>query len=371
MSRAPLLTPLSLLLAALSAAGSAASVGCKASPQCTPGSASVSGEATFPATVDAFCQVDVQSAAVTPHDATVVPYDLNTPLFSDYAVKYRTVWLPPGAKATYDPQAAFTFPVGTVLTKSFGWPADFRDPSAPVHWAETRVLVNTAENGWTGASYEWNEAQTVATLTAGGDVLSFSFISAEGATESPNYLVPSQAQCRKCHANDGAMTTLGPSAAQLDRTYAYATGANNELAEWTKLGILSGAPSPSAVTPLPVWNDTTTGTTEQRARAYLQANCAYCHNGNGEARTTGLVLLDSETNPATYGVCKAPVAAGKAAENQQYDVVPGQPSASILIYRVTSTLPSIAMPELGRSLEHVEGVQLLSDWVTGLPGSCP
>jgi uncharacterized repeat protein (TIGR03806 family) len=345
--------------------------GCSGKAPCSPGSAGVTGDSSFPASVDAFCQVSIQNAVVTPSADTVVPYDLNTPLFSDYAVKYRTVWVPPGSAATYDPEATFTFPVGTVLTKSFGWPDDFRDPSAPVRWRETRVLVNTAESGWKGAAYEWDEAETSTQLTAGGDILSFSFTSPAGTTETPNYLVPSQAECRKCHANDGTMTTLGPSAAQLAKSYPYPTGAANELAEWTKRGILSGAPDPSTVTPLPVWNDTATGTTEQRARAYLQANCAYCHNGNGEARTTGLVLLDSETNPAVYGVCKAPVAAGKAAANQQYDVVPGQPSASILIYRVTSTQTMIAMPELGRSLEHVEGVQLLTDWVAGLPGSCP
>jgi uncharacterized repeat protein (TIGR03806 family) len=277
----------------------------------------VTGDSSFPATVDAFCQVSIQDAVVTPSADAVLPYDLNTPLFSDYAVKFRTVWLPPGTSATYDPEATFTFPVGTVLTKSFGWPSDFRDASAPVHWRETRVLVNTAESGWTGAAYEWDDAQTTTQLAAGGDVLSFSFTGADGTTETPNYLVPSQAQCRKCHANDGNMTTLGPSAAQLAKSYTYASGANDEIAEWTKRGILSGAPEPATVTPLPVWNDPTTGSTEQRARAYLQANCSYCHNGNGEARTTGLVLTDSEMDPAVYGVCKAPVAAGQAAANQQ------------------------------------------------------
>jgi uncharacterized repeat protein (TIGR03806 family) len=356
-----------LVLAALCAAG------CTSKAPCAPGGAGVTSNASFPATVDAFCQVSIETATatVTPHDATVVPYDLNTPLFSDYAVKFRTAWLPSGASVPYDAQDLFTFPVGTVLTKSFGWPADFRTEGAPVHWAETRVMVNTAESGWTGGAYEWNEAQTEATLVAGGDVLSFSFVGADGTTESPSYLVPSQAQCRKCHANEGTMTTLGPSAGQLNRTYAYAGGSNNELAEWAKRGILSGAPAPASAPVLPVWNDTTTGTTDQRARAYMQANCSYCHNGNGEARTTGLVLLASEMDPAAFGVCKSPVAAGKAAENQQYDVVPGQPSESILIFRMAATKPSIAMPELGRSLEHVEGVQLLSDWVMGLPGSCP
>jgi hypothetical protein len=167
-------------------------------------------------------------------------------------------------------------------------------------------------------------------------------------------------------------TTLGPTAAQLNRTYAYAHGSTNELTEWSHLGILSGAPSPSAAPVLPVWNDTTnTWTTEERARAYLQANCSYCHDGQGEARTTGLVLLYSETDPAKFGVCKAPVAAGKASGTDQYDVVPGHPESSILIRRVTSTETGVAMPELERSLEHKEGVALLTAWVSGLSGSCP
>lgn len=339
---------------------------------CKPGSAGVTDDRTFPATVDAFCQVSIAKAVVVPTDATVVPYDLNTPLFSDYATKFRTVWLPPGASARYAADGTFDFPVGTVITKSFGWPKDYTKPNDPVHWVETRVLVRTPKNGWTGASYEWNEAQTVATLAAGGDVKSFSFISSRGTEEKPEYLIPSIAQCLKCHASDGVFTPLGPTAAQLNRTYAYASGAKNELVEWSSLHILSGAPSPSQAPALPVWDEPSTGTIEQRARAYLQANCSICHNGKGEARTTGLVLLDSETDPAKYGVCKAPIAAGKAGGTDMYDVVPGSPETSILIRRVTSTQIGVAMPELERSLEHVEGVALLTAWIEGLPGPpCP
>jgi hypothetical protein len=83
------------------------------------------------------------------------------------------------------------------------------------------------------------------------------------------------------------------------------------------------------------------------------------------------VLLLTESDPYTLGVCKPPVAAGKAAATQKYDVVPGQPGASILVYRMTSTEPSVAMPELGRSLEHVEAVDLVSQWITGMSGGCP
>jgi uncharacterized repeat protein (TIGR03806 family) len=322
----------------------------------------------FPSVLSAYAMVSIQDGAVVPNTG-VTPYDLNTQLFSDYAVKFRTVWMPPGTSVSYQDTARFEFPAGTVITKSFGFPADFRVAGAPVKWVETRVLVH-GTGGWTGTSYTWNDAQTIATINAGGEILDLSFIDASGQTQSPTYLVPSQSQCQKCHANDGAMITLGPWAMQLNRDYAYADGTDNELARWTTLGLLTGAPSPDQAPKLPVFDDPSTGDVPSRARAYLQANCSYCHNGNGEARTSGLVLLYTETDPYALGVCKPPVAAGKAGQNQHYDIVPGSPGASILPYRMTATDPGVAMPELGRSLEHVEAVDLINQWITGMTGGC-
>ena len=356
-------------LVCLAAAASLAEGCSSSSAPCTPGAAGVDTGGAFPSSLSAYCQVDIQNAQVTP-SAGVTPYDLNTQLFSDYAVKYRTVWMPSGASAPYQTTGTFDFPVGTVLTKSFGWPADFRVAGAPVKWVETRVYVHAA-SGWKGSAYIWDDAQQTATVSAGGEIDDISFIDTSGQSLTAHYLVPSQAQCAKCHANDGSPVPLGPRVDQINRDFAYSTGTENELAHWTKLGLVKGAPAPAQAPVMPVWNDPTTGTTEARARAYLQANCSYCHDGNGEARTTGLVLLDTNTDTTSLGACKSPIAAGKAAAGQQYDIVPGQPGQSILIYRVTSILPSIAMPEIGRSLEHVEGVQLLSDWVTGMTGSCP
>jgi uncharacterized repeat protein (TIGR03806 family) len=338
-------------------------------PSCTPGAAGVDTGGAFAPTLDAYCMVSVDGGSVVP-SAGVTPYDLNTPLFSDYAVKYRTVWLPPKTSVAYNAEGRFEFPVGTVITKSFGFPADFRVAGASVKWLETRVLIRAA-GGWTGSSYIWDDAQKVAQVSPGGEIDSFSFIDAEGQTQSPNYLIPSQAECKKCHANDGDMITLGPGAAQLNRDFAYASGSENELAHWSRVGLLSGAPSPAQAPKLAVWDDATTGDTATRARAYLQANCAYCHNGSGEARTTGLVLSNtSDSDAYALGVCKPPVAAGKAAENEHYDIVPGHPEQSILLYRMQSTAPSIMMPEIGRSLEDVEAAELVSDWIAGLSGSC-
>lgn len=104
--------------------------------------------------------------------------------------------------------------------------------------------------------------------------MTLSFIDTEGHKQSPTYLVPSQAQCKKCHANDGDMITLGPGAAQLNRNFAYASGVDgkaspvveNQLAHWSRAGLLSGAPSPAKAPKLPVWEDPTTGDTAARAR---------------------------------------------------------------------------------------------------------
>ncbi|HEY8041050.1 MAG TPA: SO2930 family diheme c-type cytochrome [Polyangiaceae bacterium] len=324
----------------------------------------------FAPVLSAYAMVSVRGGGVVPGDG-VLPYDLNTPLFSDYAVKYRTVWLPSRTSVDYVAGERFEFPVGTVFTKSFGFPADFRVAGAPVRWIETRVLVHAAD-GWKGTSYVWDDAQTEARLSPGGAIAHLSFVDADGATQSPSYLVPSESQCQKCHASDGVMISLGPRADQLNRDFAYADGTDNELARWTRLGILSGAPAPDQAPRLPVFDDPSTGDVAARARAYLQANCSYCHNGaGGEARTSGLVLLGTESDPYALGLCKPPVAAGKAAQGQPYDVVPGHPEQSILVYRMQSTLPSIAMPELGRSLEHVQAVQLVSDWIAAMSGGCP
>jgi uncharacterized repeat protein (TIGR03806 family) len=348
---------------------------------CAPNAAGVDQGGDFAASVDAYCMVRIENGAVVPNTG-VTPYDVNTPLFSDYATKYRTVWMPQGTSVTYTAEGRFEFPVGTVITKSFGFPAGIandandanarRAAAAPVNWLETRVLVRST-SGWVGTSYVWDLAQGTSTPSVGGDVVTFDFIDPSGQRATPNYLVPSQAQCKKCHANDGAMITLGPSAAQLNRDFAYAAdgrAVENELAHWARLDMLTGAPEPDAAPRRPVFDDPATGDTNARARAYLQANCAYCHNGSGEARTTGLVLSNDEADPYALGICKPPVAAGKAAANQRYDIVPGQPDASILLYRMQSTAPSIMMPELGRSLEHVEAAELVSAWIAGLTGNC-
>jgi uncharacterized repeat protein (TIGR03806 family) len=328
-------------------------------------------------TLEQYGMVSIQNGAVVPKEG-VMPYELNTPLFSDYAVKYRTIWMPTGTAAAYNDSAALDFPVGTIVTKSFGFRDDMRKAAPAVKWVETRVFVRQAA-GWKGVSYAWNDAQTSATVNYGGGAVPVSWIDESGATVSTDYMVPNGNQCTECHsqhdpvANADVTTLIGPKARNLNRDHAYPTGTENQLAHMAVVGMLTGAPAdPATQAPkLPVWNDPSTGTTDERARAYLEVNCAHCHSATGFARTTGLFLGVNQTQWSSLGVCKPPVAVGEATGGFLYDVVPGDPDHSILTYRVGSTQPATMMPQIGRSVTDAQGEQLMRDWITGLQGTAP
>lgn len=98
----------------------------------------------------------------------VMPYHLNTPLFTDFAEKARFVALPTGAIVPYNDTAVFDFPEGTSLIKNFYYPVDFRDPSKGRRIIETRLLIREA-SGWRALPYIWNEAQTDAELDVAGE----------------------------------------------------------------------------------------------------------------------------------------------------------------------------------------------------------
>jgi len=332
---------------------------------CTPGGDGAYTDAAYDE-LSRYCMVEIANGDIHPLSPRVLAYDIATPLFSDYALKRRTVWVPPGATATYkDDDEIFDFPEGTIFTKSFGFPRDPTKADGPVRWVETRVIVR-AHTAWNAVSYLWNDEQTVAKRQPGGAVRAFDVRALDGSVQHAEYLVPSQQQCPKCHGRDAAVVPIGPRANALR---ARLPGADkDQLAEWASAGILTGVPATPAP-PYPAWDDASQPL-ETRARAYLNGNCAYCHNEKGEARTTGLYLTFTETDPTRIGRCKPPVAAGGATADLRFDVVPGKPDESILLHRMIATEPAIAMPEIGRSVVHAEAVDLIRQWIGAMTGDC-
>ena len=295
----------------------------------------------------------------------VIPYDLNSPLFSDYAEKYRFVKLPPGTHATYRDVDVFEFPVGTVIAKTFAYPHDARDPSQGRRLIETRILKREPD-GWVGLPYVWDAAQTEATLDVAGNTVDVSWIHTDGRARTNNYIIPNSNQCKGCHKTGELMTPIGLKARHLNRDFAYREGTENQLTHWSRLGAMAGAPSPAEAPRLAVWDDPRSDTLDARARAWLEINCAHCHNPEGPARNSGLDLMAAQRNPTAFGVFKPPVAAGIGSGGLAYDIVPGQPGQSILAYRIASTHPGVMMPELGKRLVHEEGVALIRQWIAAM-----
>lgn len=321
----------------------------------------------------------------------VVPYELATPLFSDYAQKLRTIRFP-DAPARYRENEPIEFPPGTVISKTFYYPrntdgtlqltartlADHTDRSldlSSVELIETRLLVRE-EDGWAPLPYVWNADQSEATLRIQGDIRRLSGTDDTRATHEFNYLVPNRNECGGCHITDeeaGELRLIGPTARQLNRPLtAASTGSATQLQNWAEQGWLVGLPDAHDTVPsVPLWEPSATDHTKERARAWLDINCAHCHRPGGPADNSGLFLHAAESSMVRLGRCKPPVAAGRGTGGNRFSLQPGAPEQSILLHRIASTEPDVMMPELGRSLVQQEALTLVSRWIAQMPGDCP
>ncbi|MEY3259377.1 MAG: hypothetical protein RIT46_206 [Pseudomonadota bacterium] len=294
-------------------------------------------------------------------NAGLTPYGLNSPLFTDHAVKSRFVFLPPGTAAVFTEVGVLDFPVGAVLVKTFAYPADMRRPNEAVRSIETRLLIRKT-SGWVAQTYRWNADQTDAVLKRAGGRAEVSFIDQTGQTRRIDYAIPNQNQCKECHQLDETLTPIGPKARNLNGVFAYGEGQENQLAHWVRKGLLSGAPPLHQVPRTARWDDVSAPLND-RARAYLDANCAHCHNPRAAASNSGLFLTLEENRSPALGFGKQPVAAGRGAGDLKVAIDPGHPERSILTYRMASTEPGVMMPELGRTVLDDEGLDLIRQWI--------
>ncbi|RYE03207.1 MAG: hypothetical protein EOP61_05605 [Sphingomonadales bacterium] len=280
----------------------------------------------------------------------VTGYGLETPLFSDYAEKQRYLYLPAGAKAGYQPDKPLDLPVGAALIKTFGY-----SRNGAFKPLETRLLLRRA-HGWVAIPYVWNAAGTDADLKRAGTRIPVTFTDPSGESRSISYAVPNQNQCKDCHALDGAITPIGVKARYLNHA--------GQLEALLAAGMLDRLPKDAPR--IARWNDAR-APLEDRARAYLEINCAHCHNPVGAASNSGLFLDWRQADANAIGIRKRPIAAGRGSGGHDFAIQPGSADDSILIYRMESTDPGVAMPELGRATVHKEGVAMLREWIDSLP----
>lgn len=300
-----------------------------------------------------------EMASLSPKD-NILPYQPASSLFTDYALKSRFVLLPEGTQASLEGEE-LNLPKGTILIKNFYYPTDFRKPEGERRIIETRLMIHE-EGGWEAYPYLWNESQTDAVLKVVGAEKEVHFINQTGEEQVINYLVPNKNQCKSCHNKNETLAPLGVQTRHLNHDYAYESGTENQLAHWTTQGKLVGFNGKAAHPSLVNYEDQSQAIND-RAMAYLDINCSHCHRAEGPASTSGLFLTYGQKDPLKLGIYKTPVAAGKGSGSHTYDIVPGDGDASILLHRMNSTEIGVAMPELGRTSIHAEGVALIREWI--------
>ena len=333
-----------------------------------------------------------------------IPYDLSTPLFTDYATKYRFVFVPEGKVATYSEHEVIEFPVGTVLVKTFSMPENTANRGVNETHIETRLLIHRTD-GWASLPYYWDSANDASYIVTGKTIADVE-ITHDGELLTFDYAVPQKNQCTNCHAvvpvldknnpNDkrkSIFKPIGPKARFLNNDYDYGSQIENQLAHWETAGILVKAPTDkTTIASAPIFKDTTDiaalslAELNTMALGYLDINCAHCHrqeltipepNYAGAAGDSGLTVefnRDFDTEPGHFGVCKTAVAGGWPGERDENgeptgynefprDIIPGYPERSYLVHRMNTNDGRHKMPELGRSSIHKEGVALVSAWI--------
>jgi len=297
----------------------------------------------------------------------VLPYEPITPLFSDYAHKKRFVWMPNGVKAEYVGDSdLLNFPIGSVLIKTFFY--ENVQPANVTQIIETRLLIKKTD-GWAIADYVWNEGQNEAFLDTSGNggFVPLQFIE-NGVTKDVNYRIPANSECFTCHKSNFEVAPIGMKPQSLNSDYGYADGAENQLTKWIEQGYLESN-VPGDIVTVVDWTDTSKSL-DLRVRSYFDINCTSCHSDEGHCNYRAPRFSFALTeDPANLGVCvtsDTPIPGFEGANI----VTPGDPENSVLHFRLSSVEEQYRMPLLGRTLQHVEGVALIEEWINSLTQTC-
>ena len=294
----------------------------------------------------------------------LTPYDLNAAFWSDGADKSRWIAVPRGQIA-FAPSGEWRFPPGTVFVKNFDLGVDAANPAGKRR-LETRLLVRDEDGGVYGAVYKWRPDGSDADLLAGSETETISIKSATGEVRRQTWYYPSRQDCLTCHtANAGGV--LGVKTRQLNRSYAYPSGVNdNELRAWNHLGLFTPAFKDEAVHAFPALAaaDDQSRSLQDRARSYLDANCSQCHRPGG---TVANFDARYDTPLAEQALIDGPVLIDQGIDKPRI-IAPHDIWRSIAYMRV-DTDGDIKMPPLARETIDRQGVALLSEWINSLPGS--
>lgn len=293
----------------------------------------------------------------------LIPYLVTSALWSDALFKKRHMVIPPGEHVVVGEHGRWSFPEGSVLIKTFILEAVPGEPASrrPI---ETRFMVRR-RGVWEFHSYRWLEDGSDAVLLDDGETVTLRVEDPEGPWEF-EWSFPDQLACRTCHGFAGGVP-LGPTTAQMNRDVRYGEAEiEPQLSALISIDLLefeAGATPDPASLPALVDPRDQDAPLADRARAYMHANCAHCHQPSWMRPD-----LRYSTPLAETGVCEpsefpSPWVSGVAR------VVPGAPEQSNLWLRMGTRGPG-QMPAIGTAVVDPLGLELVHDWIAGLEEGC-
>jgi hypothetical protein len=280
--------------------------------------------------------------------AGIEAYTPAVPLWSDGADKQRWILLPPGERIDNTDPNEWRFPVGTKVWKEF---------SRAGQRVETRMWHKTDSDYWVSATYAWNQDESAATRSGGGDI----------ALGSGTYHIPTSDECTDCHRGR-TDRILG-----FDQVLLGLAGAKGFTLE--RLIAEKRLTNPPKTTPLTIGDDGTG--LAAPALAWLHVNCGTtCHNQNSNAKawSTGLFLrldptqLDGRAvngfDPLTTTIG---IAAVTPAWKGQTRITAHDPAHSLLFQLITHRGKSQQMPPIASEVVDQADVPLIEAWITQMP----
>jgi uncharacterized repeat protein (TIGR03806 family) len=295
------------------------------------------------------------TAAMTPASG-LIEYSVNAPFWSDGANKRRWIALPNGAHIGFSADAAWSFPLGSVIVKYFEMPL----ADGSIKRLETRLLINQA-SGWQGYTYRWNDSGSDATLLDGSATVALTVadVSAASGSRTQTYEFPSRADCQRCH-NAPAGALLGLRSAQLNGDFDYGAATDNQLRTLDHIGLFdrsigSAAQYAALANPADIH-----ATLSARARAYLDSDCSQCHRPNGPTPVDmDLRAYTAMADTHTLGVALDGTDLGIAGAQR----IAGGDKARSLVWQRMQQLDDTRMPPLASHAVDTAGVDLIGAWI--------